>query len=116
MTSRWRRRAWKFAPLAILAMAAFGFVVMYLWNWLAPTVFGGHTINYWQAWGIIILSKILFGGFSGRSGHGGNWQRRMRERWEQMTPEEREKFLHGMAGRCGPGAGLSAEPNAPGNA
>ena len=51
---------------SILAMAIFGFVVMSLWNWLMPTLFGGHTIGYWQAWGIIILSKILFGGQAGR--------------------------------------------------
>ncbi|MEI9976577.1 MAG: hypothetical protein WDO73_33690 [Ignavibacteriota bacterium] len=99
-----RNRAWKFAPLVIVAMATFGFVVMYLWNWLVPTLFGGHTITYWQTWGVIVLSKILFGGFSGRSGARGGWKRRMRDRWEQMTPEEREKFLHGMHGHCGPGA------------
>jgi hypothetical protein len=97
-----------------LALAAFGFVVMYLWNWLVPPVFGGHTIGYWQAWGIIILSKILFGGFSGRSGHGGDWKRRMQERCERMTPEEREKFLQGMAGRFGRAAGLAEESSAPG--
>jgi hypothetical protein len=78
--------------------------VMGLWNWLAPTIFGGRTIDFWQALGILILSKILFGGFRGRSGFGGHWKRRMRERWEQMTPEEREKFRQGMAGRCGSGA------------
>jgi hypothetical protein len=97
-------------------MAGFGFVVMWLWNWLVPALFGGHTIGYWQAWGIIILSKILFGGFSGRPGDGGNWKRRMQQRLEKMTPEEREKFLQGMSGRCGRAAGLAGEPSAPGAA
>jgi len=104
MNSNRRRRLWKFAPLAILALAAFGFVVMYLWNWLVPSLFGGHTIGYWQAWGIIVLSKILFGGFSGHSGDHGGWKRRMRERWEKMTPEERAKFCQGLSGRGEPGA------------
>jgi len=106
MTAR-QKRLWKFAPLAILGLAVFGFVVMYLWNWLVPDLFGGHTIGYWQAWGIIILSKILFGGFSGRSEHG-VWRHRLRQRLERMTPEERERFLHGLRG--------PQEPNAPGQA
>jgi hypothetical protein len=97
MTPR-QKRFWKIAPLAILGLVVFGFVVMYLWNWLVPDLFGGRTIGYWQAWGIIILSKILFGGFSGRSGHGGRWKHRLRERLEGMTPEERERFLHGLSG------------------
>ena len=36
MRKRWHKRMVFIAPLAILAMVAFGFVVMYLWNWLAP--------------------------------------------------------------------------------
>jgi len=103
MRKRWYLRKAFIAPMAILAMAIFGFVVMTLWNWLVPTLFGGHTIGYWQAWGIIILSKILFGGFRGRPGYGGHWRGRLKERWERMTPEEREKFRQGMAGRCGSG-------------
>ena len=108
MRKRWYLRKAFIAPMAILAMAIFGFVVMSLWNWLAPSLFGGHTISYWQAWGIIILSKILFGGFHGRSGPGGRWKHRMRERLEQMTPEEREKLLKGM--------GCHPESSAPGAA
>jgi hypothetical protein len=87
--------------IAVVAIPLIGFLVMSLWNWLAPAVFGARTIDFWQAWGIIILSKLLFGGFHGRAGYRGRWKRRMRERWERMTPEEREKFLQGMAGRCG---------------
>jgi len=85
-------------PVVIVVV---GFLVMFLWNWLVPTLFGGHTINFWQAWGIFILSKILLGGFGGRSGRGGHWKRRIRDRWEQMTPEEREKLRAGMAPGCG---------------
>ena len=108
MRKRWFLRKAFIAPMAILAMAIFGFVVMSLWNWLVPSLFGGHTIGYWQAWGIIILSKILFGGFHGRSGPGGRWKHRVRERLEQMTPEEREKLLKGM--------GCRPESSAPGAA
>jgi hypothetical protein len=108
MKKRWYKKMAFIAPVAILAMAIFGFVVMSLWNWLVPSLFGGHTIGYWQAWGIIILSKILFGGFRGRSGPGGRWKHRIRERLEQMTPEERERLLKGM--------GCRPESSAPGAA
>ena len=74
---------------------------MHLWNWLTPVLFGWKLINFWQAVGIVVLSRILFGGFRGRPGGGGHWRHRMKERWEQMTPEEREKFRGGMRGRCG---------------
>jgi Ca2+/H+ antiporter, TMEM165/GDT1 family len=94
-----------FAVLAVVFLVLFGYAVMSLWNWLMPTLFGLHVITYWQAVGILILSKLLFGGFrGGRGGHRGHWgwRRRMMERWEQMTPEEREKFREGMRNRCGP--------------
>ena len=91
MKARWVRRGLKVGLIAVVAAAVFGFVVMSLWNWLAPAVFGLHTITMWQALGILILSKILFGGFRGRPGYGGRWRQRMSDRWQQMSPEEREK-------------------------
>jgi len=94
-------RVLKFVLLAALFIAAFSFFVMSLWNWLMPALFGWRLISYWQALGLLILSKILFGGFRGGPGRHGYWRRRMLERWEQMTPEEREKFRQGVRGRCG---------------
>jgi len=91
-----------FIVLAPLVIGLFGFVVMHLWNWLAAGVFGWHSITFWQALGILILARILFGKFAGPGGRGMYWRRGMMERWEQMTPEEREKFRQGMRGRCGP--------------
>jgi hypothetical protein len=94
-------RVLKFVLFAVLFMAVFGFVVKALWNWLMPPLFGLHLITYWQALGILLLSKLLFGGFRGHHGLGRwGWRRRMMERWEKMTPEEREKFRQGM--HCGP--------------
>jgi hypothetical protein len=55
--------------------------------------------------GLLVLSKILFGGFRGRGCHG-RWNR---HRWEQMTPEEREKFQTGMRGCCGKSKDEAAE-------
>ncbi|MFK7786091.1 MAG: hypothetical protein AB8B56_13300 [Crocinitomicaceae bacterium] len=52
--------------LAIL----FGFTVMWLWNWLMPELFGLPTLTFWKAVGVVILSKLLFGGFGGKGGSG----------------------------------------------
>ncbi len=90
------------APLAIVGIAAFialgGWLVMSLWNWLTPALFGWRLITFWQAVGILALCRILFGGL-GCGGHRGNHRgRRMAERWEKMTPEERERFRQGLHG------------------
>jgi hypothetical protein len=68
----------RFSPLAIAGMVVagialavvfaflFGWVVMLLWNWLMPAIFGLPTITYWQAWGLVLLSHILIkGGWGG---------------------------------------------------
>jgi len=101
-------RVLKFALFAVVMVAVLGYVVMSLWNWLTPPLFGWHAIGFWQAIGILLLSKILFGGF--RGGPGGRWRHRVKERWEHMTPEEREKFREGMRGRCGSFGAPAAEP------
>jgi len=82
--------------LGIIAIAVFGVVVMLLWNWLLPSIFGIAAINFWQALGILILSKILFGGFGfGRHNFRRNYEHRnrIRERWMKMSEEERKEFL-----------------------
>ena len=89
-----------FALLAALAVAIFGFVVMQLWNWLLPPLVGWKALGFWQALGLLVLTRILFGGLRGRGGWHGHWRSRMRERWEQMTPEEREKFRAGLGRHC----------------
>ena len=86
--------------IGVLAVSVIGYVVMTLWNALVPNIFGLRSITFWQAVGLLILSKLLFGGFRPRPS-GPHWRKRMRERWEHMTPEERERFQHGMGRRCG---------------
>jgi hypothetical protein len=97
---------------------------MLLWNWLAPDLFGLRLITFWQALGLLALCRILFGGFglsgggrrhSGRRLEGRIRERvdeRMRERWEQMTPEERERFRQGPPGRGGQTTPLDSTPRA----
>lgn len=93
-------RVLKILVVAVVACVVFAYVVMRLWNWLVPGIFGWHTITFVQAIGLLVLSKILFGGFHRHGGRGG-WKGRMGERWERMSPEERERMRAGMRGRWG---------------
>jgi hypothetical protein len=106
------RRVLKIVLSATLAIPLFGFVVMWLWNWLMPTLFGLRAITFWQAFGLLILSKILLSGFHGRAGYAGDWRMRFIRRWDQMTPEEREKFRAGLRGESCPTGPSSPAPEA----
>jgi hypothetical protein len=92
------------APLAIIGMLLFvgigGFVVQWLWNWLMPPLFGWKAVTFWQAVGLLALCRILFGRIGGRGSYR-SARRRMRDRWEGMTPEERERFRQAIRDRCG---------------
>jgi hypothetical protein len=84
-----------------------GTAVRLLWNWLLPPLFGWPQIGFWQALGLLALCRILFGGL-GRPGRGrSHMRRRMAERWERMTPEERERLRQGLGERCGFGTSES---------
>jgi hypothetical protein len=77
------------ALLAVLGIGLLGWVVMALWNAVLPAVFVGvHAIDYRQALGLLVLSRILFGGFRGA----GRLRSRGWQRLEAMTPEERARF------------------------
>ncbi|HEV2987407.1 MAG TPA: hypothetical protein VG759_03120 [Candidatus Angelobacter sp.] len=88
------------ALMVMIACVVMGFIVMGLWNWLMPPLFGLRVITFWQALGLLLLSKLLFGGFRGGRGYRGRRSRNMRDRWKQMTPEQREQFRKGMQGWC----------------
>jgi hypothetical protein len=77
--------------LVLIGIGVLGWAVMMLWNWVMPALFvGARTIDFAHALGLLVLSRILFGGFRG---HGGSWRaRRHWRKWEAMTPEERERF------------------------
>src|ERR1035441_4558487 len=93
---RTMRRKWFWiAPLAIVAIPLFifvgGEVVMHLWNWLLPPLFGWRTLGFWQALGLLALCRILFGGLGHRGPRGPRGPRFGRG-CRKMSPEEREKF------------------------
>ena len=88
--------------LALAGIAAGGLGVMLLWNWLTPNLFHWGEIGYLQAVALLVLSRLLVGGFHGCGGY-----RHMRHarHLDQMTPEERETFKAGMKSKwCGFGS------------
>jgi hypothetical protein len=111
MRGNWFLRALKVLVIAAVAVTVISFVTMHLWNWVMPAVFGLRTITWLQALALLVLGKILFGGFHRHGGgcHGRRWKGRMAERWMEMSPEERERFRAGMKGRWGCGFGPKSE-------
>ena len=89
-------------PLGIVAFIGIGgSAVMLLWNWLVPAIVGWKPIGFWQAVGLLALCRILFGGHGGGFRRFRDRRRMMRERWEKLTPEEREQLRQKMRGRRG---------------
>ena len=89
------------APIGFLAVVAAGSaVVMLLWNWLMPAIFGLGVVSFWQALGILVLCRLLFGSFGGGHKmmlggmmHGMHGKNPIREKWSKMTTEERKEFV-----------------------
>jgi len=109
-------------PAGIVGIALFcaigGGIVMLLWNWLAPMLFGLPVITFWQAFGLLALCRILFGGFGGggrgRHSRGRAGQRireRIDERLDQMTPEERERLREKLRERSRETSPLDSTPS-----
>jgi hypothetical protein len=97
----------KIGLLIIAGILVLGYIVMLLWNWLMPGLIDSvHSIGYLQALGLLVLTRILFGGLRGHGCHG-RW--RHHRRWNHLSPEERAK-LQG-AGCCG-GKGAEASESA----
>ena len=103
MRRKFFRGRFIFIPLAVAAfLVVVSYVVMLLWNNLLPGILHVGMITFWQAMGIFILCKILFG--FGKGGHRGgpSWKRgRMEEHFKNMTPEQREAFKQKWGERCG---------------
>lgn len=79
-----------------------GAVVMWLWNAILPSLLGIKFITYWQAVGLLVLCKILFGSFrpggsSGRPSHGRAY---WKDKWGTMNEEEKMKFKEEWKKRC----------------
>jgi hypothetical protein len=102
----WLAKACKFAVLIVLMIAAVSWAVMSLWNWLLPALFQAPHISFVQTVGLLLLCRLLLGHPFGRGcpghrwGRGGrHWREHMRERWEQLSEEERAKLREQMCRR-----------------
>ena len=94
--------------IASAAVLIFGLLVMALWNAILPGILGVKTITFLQALGILLLCKILFGGFGPKGRFGGRcsgnnerWKMKMKDRFANMTPDEKEKIKSKWQKRCG---------------
>ena len=98
------RNSFVFVILWLVVAAGIGAIVMLLWNWLMPVIFGLPALSLWQALGLLVLMRILFGSFGfgrrgGRPGGGmpgmsGRGMNPVREKWMKMTPEQRKEFIN----------------------
>lgn len=124
---RWVGKCVAFLVVVLALVALLSYVVMRLWNALIPELFHGPVVGFWQAAGLLVLCKILFGGLRGRHGPGrwpghgwrerAMWREKMRQKWEQMSPEEREHWRSKLQNRwCGgwsPGDRRGNDPSQP---
>jgi hypothetical protein len=94
------RKSLKFGVFAVVATVVVTRLVMSLWNWLMPALFAPRVTSFWQALGLLALARLLLGRWGGGPGRRMHWRHRMAQRWNQMTPEEREQFAKGMRGSC----------------
>lgn len=95
----------KFIPLFMVGGLVFGilggFVIKWLWNWLTPALWGWPTITFWQAWGLLILCRILFGRLGMAGGGGGRRWMTRKERYQHMSAEEKARFKKKIMDRWG---------------
>ncbi|MBU2511497.1 hypothetical protein KJ966_09160 [bacterium] len=68
--------------VAVLIAFIFGWAVQFLWSLTLTPLFGFQMPTYWQAVGLIILARIIFGGF----GHGKHSDKN--HPWHRRTPKE----------------------------
>lgn len=101
----WIMKGFFAACMIAAGVLLFGGVVMLLWNAILPKVANVSPLNFWQAVGLLALSRILFGGFRfGRPGGGGpafNRRKQWREKWMNMSEEEKAEFKAKWRERCG---------------
>jgi hypothetical protein len=104
----WLLRGLRFFLFAALFVTAAVFLTQALWNWLMPDLFRLPAISLAQTFGLLLLSRILFGGL--RGGYSGSWaqrrkawQKRLASHIDDLGPEAREKFRQQMQNRCNKG-------------
>jgi Ca2+/H+ antiporter, TMEM165/GDT1 family len=98
-----KRKKCLFIPLLIIGVFAISGIVMYLWNHLLPNIFTLPLITYWQSMGLLILSRILFGGWSYQRhlDHVGHpHHQAFKDKLMEMSEDEKLKFKSIWKNRC----------------
>lgn len=97
-------RGFKVIKIILMVLVFFSIasaVVMYLWNWLMPELFGLPEIDLLKAAGILFLSKLLFGGF--HKNHSGHNSPPWKKKWQNMPEEKKQKWKQQFASKwCSP--------------
>lgn len=88
--------------IVTVVATVFGLVVMLLWNWLVPDLFNGPVITFWQALGLLVLSKLLLGGFWRKGGD--HWKHKWKHKMAHMSPDQKERFKERFMCKWGKGA------------
>lgn len=98
----WIKKIIGFTIIAAACLALLAWVVMLLWNGVLVDVVPVSQVNFWQALGLLVLGKILFGGFRGHFGgdYKQRWKKKMQQKLEGMSQEEREKLKEEWRNRC----------------
>lgn len=89
------KKGFLIAPVILALLTLCIYLTMVLWNWLMPQIFRLPEIGFWQAAGLLVLGRFIFGGFH----HKHCWRENhlsyeMRKKIRTMTPEERKEYFH----------------------
>ena len=91
-----------FVLLGMFFIVLVGWIVQLLWNALLPSIFGLPSITLWQAIGLLLLSKILFGKIGSPGQSPSHKAKRWKNKWKNMSDEEKAKFREKWRERCKP--------------
>jgi hypothetical protein len=110
MKSKYWKYGIMFGFFFLAMVAATGGVIMLLWNNLMPELFNVQQITFVQAFGLLILVRLLTGGGMGgwkrcgggwNRGWGNGWNHGWKQKWSNMSPEDREKMKEKFMNHCG---------------
>ncbi len=95
-----KKRRYLIPPFILLVIAVFSMIIMILWNALMPAIFNLPTIKFWQAAGLLVMSRLLLGmGHCGTPWANNHMKNSLREKISAMDPEERKEFIKRMHAR-----------------
>ena len=103
MNNFWVSKVIKTVVFVAAFLLVMGTVVMALWNWLMPSIFNLPPLDLGQAIGLLLLARVLSGGFRlGLMGSKEDWaqKKEMWEKFSNMPPEERRKWKEDLRERC----------------